>query len=89
MTFEQDTECIPGGFPAELDKKQARILSNISSHLAVILGFFCDIRRSYHTRHLNSLVIDGRIILKCILKKSVGRVWTGFFRDRLEICGEL
>jgi len=33
--------------------------------------------------HLQDLGVDGRIILKCILKKQVGMVWTGlvFFSD--------
>jgi hypothetical protein len=31
----------------------------------------------HETDHLGDVNLYGRIILKCIFKKSVGRVWTG------------
>jgi len=31
---------------------------------------------------LTNLVVDGRIILKCILKKLVERAWTDLARNR-------
>ena len=32
--------------------------------------------------HPENLGVDGRIILKCILTKSVGRVWSDLTEDR-------
>jgi hypothetical protein len=34
-------------------------------------------------RHLKNLSVDGRTILKCILKKWGGRVWTGLIWLRI------
>jgi len=36
------------------------------------------VRKNLNVRdHPENVGVDGRIILKCILTKSVGRVWTG------------
>jgi hypothetical protein len=37
--------------------------------------------------HLGNLVVDGRIILKLILWKYGGRVWTGFIWLRIRTGG--
>jgi hypothetical protein len=36
--------------------------------------------------HLESLGIDGRIILNCISHKWVGRAWTKFTWPRIRTC---
>ena len=55
-------------------------------------------RKEAHTRlwwgnlrerdHIENLGIDGRIMLKWILKESVGRAWSGFFWLRLGTWGD-
>jgi hypothetical protein len=37
--------------------------------------------------HLGNLGVDGKIILKSILKKYEGNVWAGLIRLRIEING--
>jgi hypothetical protein len=37
--------------------------------------------------HLEDLAVDGKIILEWILKKQVGRVWTGFIWLRIGTSG--
>ena len=39
--------------------------------------------------HLEDLSLDGRIIVKLILKKSVGRAWVGLTWLRVRTSGEL
>jgi hypothetical protein len=39
--------------------------------------------------HLEDLGIDGKIILKLILRKQGGKVWTGFVWLRIGTSGEL
>jgi hypothetical protein len=38
--------------------------------------------------NLEDLGADGRIILKCILRKQVERVWTGLMQLRIWIVGK-
>jgi hypothetical protein len=38
---------------------------------------------------LEDLGVDGGVILKCIVKKSVGRVWTGLIGFRIGASGTL
>jgi hypothetical protein len=40
-------------------------------------------------KHLENLDLDGRIILKCILKKYDTRVWTRFISYRIGTSGKL
>jgi hypothetical protein len=39
--------------------------------------------------HVEDLEVDLKILLKCILKKWGGRVWTGFIWLRIGTSGEL
>jgi hypothetical protein len=47
------------------------------------------IGKSEGKRFLKDLGIDGRIILKLILKKWYGRAWPGFCCLRIGVIGEL
>jgi hypothetical protein len=40
-------------------------------------------------KHLEDLGVDGRIILRCVLKKKGVRVWTGFIWLKIGISGGL
>ena len=50
-------------------------------------GFWCaNLREGVH---LEDRGIDARIILQCIVRKSVGRVWTGLIYLRIGTGGRL
>jgi hypothetical protein len=46
-------------------------------------GEYCVQRFQGEIDHLEALYIDGSVILKFILKKEDGRVWTGFSHLRI------
>jgi len=59
-------------------------MKHVSGAAEVHTGFWWGILRE--RGKLKDIVGDG-IILKCMLKKSVGRVWAGFFWLRIMIGG--